>query len=303
VIRITPEHIGQFRSAIEVAGLSAPATIVADGKLHRFATSARSGDDAGWYVLHAGPVPAGAFGDWRTGLSLTWRAGMPGRERRAFGARPGIVRPRVEDASRTEAALDLWRAADPARGTLVEAYLATRGIRVPAPEPLRFHGALPHPSGERWPAMLALVTNGSDGRPMAVHRTFLARDGSGKAPVKPARMMLGPCGGGAVRLVESGDVTMVGEGIETCLAAMQAGNLPAWSALSTSGLRRLDLPEDMRNVIVLADGDLAGEAAAEAAALRWKRQGRRVRIARAPQGMDFNDLLLARKAADEAGAP
>jgi DNA primase len=56
-------------------------------------------------------------------------------------------------------------------------------------------------------------------------------------------------------------------------------------------------------VIVLADGDLAGEAAAEAAALRWKRQGRRVRIARAPQGMDFNDLLLARGTADEAGAP
>ena len=27
--------------------------------------------------------------------------------------------------------------------------------------------------------------------------------------------------------------------------------------------------------------------------LRWKREGRRVRIARPPQGMDFNDMLWA----------
>ena len=40
----------------------------------------------------------------------------------------------------------------------------------------------------------------------------------------------------------AGDVLMVGEGIETCLAAMQATGHPAWAALSTSGLRALDLP-------------------------------------------------------------
>ena len=50
----------------------------------------------------------------------------------------------------------------------------------------------------------------------------------------------------------------------------------------------------MRDVIVLADGDDAGEAAARDAALRWKREGRRVRIARPPRGADFNDLLVSR---------
>ena len=87
---------------------------------------------------------------------------------------------------------------------------------------------------------------------------------------------------------------MVGEGIETCLAAMQASGRPAWAALSTSGLRGLDLPRDVRDVIVLADGDDPGEAAAQDCARRWKREGRRVRIARPPQGMDFNDLLMRR---------
>ena len=47
-------------------------------------------------------------------------------------------------------------------------------------------------------------------------------------------------------------------------------------------------------MIVLADGDEPGEAAAQDCARRWKREGRRVRIARPPQGMDFNDLLKGR---------
>jgi putative DNA primase/helicase len=140
--------------------------------------------------------------------------------------------------------------------------------------------------------MVALITRGTDDTPLAVHRTFLARDGAGKAPIEPAKMMLGPCRGGAVRLGPIMDRLMVGEGIETCLAAMQATGRPAWAALSTSGLRTLDLPDAVRNVIVLTDDDEPGEAAASDCAWRWKRQGRRVRIARPPQGMDFNDLLL-----------
>ena len=142
--------------------------------------------------------------------------------------------------------------------------------------------------------MVALVTNGADGMPVAIHRTYLARDGDGKAPIDPQKMMLGPCRGGAVRLAEPGDVLMIGEGVETCLAAMQASGHPAWAALSTSGLRSLDLPTNVRDVIVLADGDEAGDAAVHDCGSRWKRQGRRVRIARPPQGMDFNDMLLGR---------
>ena len=92
---------------------------------------------------------------------------------------------------------------------------------------------------------------------------------------------------------------MVGEGIETCLAAMQATDKPAWAALSTSGLRSLDLPNTAREVIVLADGDDPGEAAARDCAQRWMREGRRVRIARPPRGSDFNDLLMGRTTIEE----
>ena len=184
----------------------------------------------------------------------------------------------------------VWKRTEPASGTLVETYLRARGIERPPADVLRFHPALQHPSGERWPAMVALITDSAD-KPTAIHRTFLATDGTGKAPVEPQKMMLGPCRGGAVRLASAG-VLMVGEGIETCLAAMQATATPTWAALSTSGLRSIELPPDIEDVIVLADGDQPGEAAAVAAGRRLRREGHRVRIARPPLGLDFNDVLL-----------
>lgn len=227
------------------------------------------------------------------------------------GKRPGGIarkhrknlerEPDSDAKARTEAALAIWRAAQDIAGSLGETYLRTRGIALSSLPSLRFHPGLKHASGGIWPAIVALVAHGETGEALAVHRTFLARDGQGKALVNPPKMMLGPCRGGVVRLGEPGDVLMVGEGIETCLAAMQATGKPAWAALSTSGLRALDLPRAIVKVIVLADGDAPGEAAAQHCARRWQREGRSVRIARPPSGMDFNDLLKARKPAFTEG--
>ena len=199
--------------------------------------------------------------------------------------------PDRSDTDRTEYALRIWQSSIPASNTLAETYLQSRGLHLPVPPILRFHGGLKHPSGSLWPAMVALVSHGPDDVPLAIHRTFLAHDGSRKATVDPRKMMLGPCRGGAVRLGDPVDLLMVGEGIETCLAAMQATGNPAWAALSTSGMKALHLPEAVREVIVLADGDEPGEDAARQSTLRWQREGRRVRIARPPRGQDFNDML------------
>ncbi len=68
------EAIEQFREAIQSAGLIPPDMIEPDGSLHRFASSGKRGDDAGWYALHGDGIPAGSFGDWRSGFSQTWRA-------------------------------------------------------------------------------------------------------------------------------------------------------------------------------------------------------------------------------------
>jgi putative DNA primase/helicase len=58
--------IDAFRAAMADAGLICPNEIVPDGKLHRFkAEGSRS--ESCWYVLHVDRLPAGVFGDWKTG--------------------------------------------------------------------------------------------------------------------------------------------------------------------------------------------------------------------------------------------
>ena len=200
-----------------------------------------------------------------------------------------------EDDHRSEYALDIWAASKPAAGSLVESYLRHRSIFLSVPETLRFHDNLKHPSGELYPAMVGLVTRGDDGTPMAIHRTFLSRNGDAKAEVDRQKMMLGPCQGGVVRFTHAIDRVMIGEGIETCLSAMQFTHLPTWAALSAPGLISLHLPPEIRDVIILADSDDTGEEAAQNAALRWIQEGRKVGIARPPNGLDFNDLAMGKQ--------
>ena len=201
---------------------------------------------------------------------------------------------RAEILSRINYAMDIWRKAEPASGTLVETYLRERGLTMPIPPSVRFARALKHKrSGMFFPTMVCAVQS-PEGGVTGVHRTFLRVDGRTKAPVKPQKMMIGVCAGGAVRFGKEGERLGVGEGIENCLSGVQAcPDLPVWAALSTSGLRAVVLPNCAREVVILADADDAGEEAARDAAIRWKREGRHVRIARPKWGLDFNDMLLA----------
>lgn len=217
-------------------------------------------------------------------------------------ARARIVRRTADPVNDKLAAiaLKIWQNAQPASGTLAEVYLRSRGLTTEIPAALRFIGKLKHPSGEPFPAMVALVKSAISGEPVAIHRTYLHATGRSKANVEPQKMMLGPCAGGVVQLAPlGGDRLLIGEGIETSLSVMQVTGLPAWAALSTSGMSSLNLPDKARDIVILADGDAPGERAAHAAARRWEREGRQVRIARPPTGIDFNDLLMADVPANE----
>lgn len=227
-----------------------------------------------------------------------WHLDEGGHGRRRRSTRAGCESAGGLDMrQRIAQALQPWCEARPADESVVESYLRSRGIALPLPRTLRHHPQLVHRSGTTWSAMLGLVTVGEGDQPVGIHRTWLARDGHGKAPVAPNKMMLGPCRGGSVRLAPASNPLMIGEGIETCLSAMQATGHATWAALSTSGMRALILPTSIRDIILLVDGDAPGESAARAAAVKWASEGRKVRIARAPHGMDFNDLLTSGLAA------
>lgn len=190
--------------------------------------------------------------------------------------------------SRSEGALRVWYEHKPWKGTLVETYLRSRGINHVFPQNIGFHPALKHPTGVKLPGMVALVVTVDDVA-IGVHRTFLREDGLGKAEVEPNKMLLGPARGGVVKLYPYHGVLMVGEGIETCLSAMQLYRHAAWAAISAPNLKTLCLPPDVINKAVLVDRDRAGVAAATAAAERW-----RADLWYPPNGgEDFNDALAA----------
>jgi putative DNA primase/helicase len=63
----------QLQDAMRREGLDPPASIHLDGKLHRFNTGKRK-DLSAWYVAFGDGIPAGRFGDWRSGTEKTWRA-------------------------------------------------------------------------------------------------------------------------------------------------------------------------------------------------------------------------------------
>jgi len=127
----------QFREAIRAAGMTPPDNVAADGKLRRFAPNGKRGDDAGWYVLHGDGIPAGCFGDWRTGVSQSWRAdvGRPlttAEEAKNRARLEAIQKERdAEKAKRqaevAEQALAIWEEADDASDD--HRYLVRKGVK------------------------------------------------------------------------------------------------------------------------------------------------------------------------------
>jgi hypothetical protein len=253
----------------------------------------RDGDPALIVHCHAGCSPADILAE------LHYRGLLKEQTEDRPPAAPVV---RTDDsARRIEIARRIWREARDARRTPVERYLAGRGIiTLSLPSSLRWTPRCWHREARRClPAMVARI-DAPDGEFYGIHRTWLARGPDGVWRRRD-RAMLGRAAGGAVRLASAGEIMLVGEGIETTLAAMQATGTPGWAAGSTSGLASLILPPLVRDVLIAVDRDAsgAGERAARTAGRKWLAEGRRVRLI-IPHtiGADVADLIAdARHAA------
>ncbi len=116
--------IEQFKEVMASNGIDLQGgEVIADGRLHRFKPDGSKNPD-GWYVLHSDGIPAGSFGNWKTGQSYTWcmqkQSELTPREQEDF-------RRRIEQQSRAREAEQariheqaakkaqwLWKTATPA---------------------------------------------------------------------------------------------------------------------------------------------------------------------------------------------
>lgn len=169
---------------------------------------------------------------------------------------------------------------------------------------LRFERRFFDCESRQWhPAMVAAVRDVS-GQLVTVHRTLLTGDGR-KADVDvPKRLMRLPddrtINGCAIRIGEPHEVLAVAEGIETALSVVVATGLPCWACICAHGLEAVEIPDSVREVLIVADKDrsLTGERAAQVLAERLKERGVTTRvmtireeIPETDKGIDFNDLL------------
>lgn len=201
-------------------------------------------------------------------------------------------------AGSAEAARRLFAMSQPIRRTLVETYLGHRGIKaVHDAGALRYHPrSYYRPDDgsptETWPAMIAAVTDLA-GRITGAHRTWLAPDGSGKAPVDTPRRAMGGLLGHAVRFGTADDVLAAGEGIETMLSLRCAlPDMPMAAALSANHLASLLLPPTLRRLYIARDADAAGDTAVAALTQCAEAAGIEALVL-SPRTGDYNEDLHA----------
>jgi hypothetical protein len=194
------------------------------------------------------------------------------------------------------AAQRLFEASGPIRGTIAETYLDSRGLDLwPDFSALRFHprcyyGKSPNGQTQFWPALVAGISD-LNGEITAVSRTFLKRDGSGKAPVDSPRRSKGDVMGNGVRFGTPDWVMAAGEGTETTLSLRPVlPKMPLVAATSSSHLSGLIFPPGLRTLIVIRDNDPAGDVATDALFARGQAAGLEVHLL-APELDDLNDDL------------
>ena len=243
------DAISQFRDAIQSRGLPVPEAVEDDGKLHRFSTNGKLGDDSGWYVYHGDGIPAGAFGCWRSDISETWRADIGRKltlaEEAAHRSRVESIRREreVEERKRREAAAlkasEIWKSAIPA--TSDNPYLSRKRVssvaslrELDASTAAEILGYAPKSKGEPLTGLL-LAAPVKVGNALA---TLEMIDGKGR---KSALYGGAKAGGywAAQPLPDGGapDLRfMIAEGVATGLSAREATGHPVIAALSSGNL-------------------------------------------------------------------
>jgi phage/plasmid primase-like uncharacterized protein len=303
-----------FRQALLTALGNAPDAIE-PGRLQRFATSDKRGDDAGWCKLFA-DLRGGVFGCHRQGISEAWSAAVREtmtRARRVELARQVMAataereaQQRYRWAENAESMARLWaecRALIP--GDPVTLYLKRRGFAGvwPLPGCLRVHRALACWDGETrlgvFPAMVAPVVS-PDGRAVALHRTYLTDDGrkANVPTVKKLTRAAGPLAGACIPLHgPERAVVGIAEGIETALAAWCAAGIPTVAAYCAGNLAAWRWPAGVRRVVIFADNDRAGRDAADTLRARVLAAGLRCEVMTpSDYGADWCDVWTQRGA-------
>lgn len=281
--RVDPPEV-QLRQRMQEAGLEPPEQIYMDGKVHRFPTNGKRGDNAGWYVVFGDGLPAGRFGCWRDGVEVTWKADtgreLSAAEQMAIARRVAEAREirQREQQKRHEAAEQtaehIW-----ARGTLAsedQPYLVKKKV-------------MPHGARVTGDGRLALPMHNAEGELSSLQ--FISPDSSkifmtGGA-TKNCFWWLGD--------LEKAERVFLAEGFATAATIHEVTGSPcfiAYSAANLPGVARImrERLGEIAEIVIVADHDESGVGMARAQEAASACSGRAVMP---PEPGDANDYHLA----------
>jgi putative DNA primase/helicase len=217
----------------------APSPAIDDGKIHRFDIGKHK--DAGWYVLHNGAFPAGAFGDWVTGERHKWHlkngaTKLTDADRALIQAGKEQIKAEIAKGHGTAAkeATALWNNASPA--AITHPYLILKKV---AP-----HGIKQVDSQLIIPVFIG-------GEVTSVQRIY---DGGTKRFLTGGRI-----GGGYYLIGDPGDTVVIAEGFATAATIHETTGLAAVAAFNAGNL--MAVAQDIRaiyptaKIIFAADDD------------------------------------------------
>jgi hypothetical protein len=171
--------------------------------------------------------------------------------------KPALPSSRAKVRTTSAAALELWRAARPVAGTVVETYLRSRRLPPTPPATIRFLPTYPYSSRKSFPCLIAAV-QAPTREIVAVQITFLHSTGTRKADVIESRRAIGPLGAGALRLAPVADCLGLAEGFETAWAAQLMHDIPVWAALGNKRYLKVKIPQAVKRLTIFADDDAPG---------------------------------------------
>jgi putative DNA primase/helicase len=204
-----------------------------------------------------------------------------------------------DDLVRIQLARNIWNEAGHPRGTAAENYLRARALDLPAHlagDVLRFHPRTPwrdeNTGNGRIPCLIAAFRSLDNDEVTAIHRIRL--DQPEHWP-KTQRMMLGVVRRSAVKLGPTGPAMSIGEGVETCMAAMQLGVGTAWALGSAGNISFFPTIDGISELTILGETGEASARAVKICGRRWRRASRRVFVSRSAVGSDHNDILMQQR--------
>lgn len=174
----------------------------------------------------------------------------------------------------------IWNKCSDVKGTIGENYLNSRGIELKEVEPnVKFHNKVYNKELNFYvPALIFKVSRTPTSSLQAVHRVWIAKDGSRKAHLEEPKKALGSIEGNGIWLGHPCDKLYIAEGPENALDLRFRGGCKfVVCTVYSTNFHALEIPECVKTVVLVPDVDTAGMHAAVKANTAYCAQGKIVK--------------------------